>query len=48
MKNSASTFRALTHGIELRDPQVPLDAKTQVQCNMSHDFYENRTGPALA
>jgi hypothetical protein len=42
-----STFS--DRGMTLRDPEIPPDAKTQVQRNVSHHvFYGNRTGPTRA
>jgi hypothetical protein len=42
-------FAAQTHQIALSDPQIPPDAKTQVQRNVSRcTFYGNHTGPTQA
>jgi hypothetical protein len=44
-ENKFVTFRALDHQNALRDPQIALDAKTQVQRNVSrHTFCGMRTG----
>jgi hypothetical protein len=49
MKKSVSTFIPRMHKNALRDLQIPLEAKTEVQRNVSQCiFCKIRTGPSRA